>query len=323
MAKSKTVAKTKTRAKTEAAKPSKARTCGFIALLGAPNAGKSTLLNALIGAKIAIVSAKVQTTRTIVRGVVIEGQAQLVFVDTPGIFAPKRRLERAMVARAWQGAGDADALVLLVDVSRATKGRLDADTRRIIDGLRKGDRKAVLALNKIDLVPREELLEIAERLGQEGIFSDIFMISASTGNGVADLRLHLAKSMPEGPWLYPEDQLSDMSERLIAAEMTREQLFRQLHQELPYALTVETEGWEQFGDGSVKITQTIYVQRPSQKAIVLGKGGARVKSVGEKARKTLEESLGHRVHLFLFVKVRERWIDDPERYAPWDLDFNA
>ena len=300
-----------------------AKTCGFVALLGAPNAGKSTLLNTLIGARIAIVSAKVQTTRTIVRGVVAEENAQLIFVDTPGIFPPKRRLERAMVARAWQGAGDADIVVLLIDAGRATKGRLDADTRAIIAGLKKGGRKAVLALNKIDLVPREVLLEIAERLGREGIFSDIFMISASKGDGVADLRKHLANALPEGPWLYPEDQLSDMSERLIAAEMTREQLFRQLHQELPYALTVETDGWEQFRDGSVKISQTIYVQRANQKAIVLGKGGARVKSVGGAARKTLEESLGHRVHLFLFVKVRERWIDDPERYAPWNLDFNA
>ncbi len=300
-----------------------AKTCGFVALLGAPNAGKSTLLNTLIGARIAIVSAKVQTTRTIVRGVVAEGKAQLIFVDTPGIFAPKRRLERAMVARAWQGAGDADIVVLLIDASRATKGRLDADTRAIIDGLKKTRRKAVLVLNKIDLVPREVLLEIAKRLGLEGIFSDIFMISASKGDGVADLRKHLAGALPEGPWLYPEDQLSDMSERLIAAEMTREQLFRQLHQELPYALTVETDGWEPFRNGSVKISQTIYVQRPNQKAIVLGKNGARVKSVGAAARKTLEESLGHRIHLFLFVKVRERWIDDPERYAPWDLDFNA
>jgi len=299
------------------------RRCGFTALVGAPNAGKSTLLNALIGAKIAIVSPRVQTTRTIVRGVITEGEAQLVFIDTPGIFEPKRRLERAMVARAWQGATDADLIVLIVDAARAVRGGIDADTARIIDGLKSGGRRAILAINKIDLVPRSKLLALAQMLNETGLFTDTFMIAASKGDGVADLRDYLAKAAPPGPWHYPEDQLSDMSERLIAAEMTREALFRQLRQELPYAITVETESWDSRDDGSVRIEQTIYVQRDTQKAIVLGKGGARIKAVGAAARKDLETILGHRVHLFLFVKVREGWIDDPERYAPWDLDFNA
>ena len=297
--------------------------CGFVALVGAPNAGKSTLLNALIGARIAAVSSKVQTTRTVVRGVVTLGAAQLVFVDTPGIFAPKRRLERAMVARAWQGAGDADIVVVLVDAGRAAKAGIDRDTQRIIDGLQAAGRVAVLALNKIDLVRRAALLGLAQSLNEAGPFTDTFMIAATKGDGIADLRDHLAAQVPEGPWLYPEDQLSDMSERLIAAEMTREQLFRQLHQELPYALTVETESWDDHDDGSVRIEQTVYVRRDSQKAIVLGKGGARIKQVGAMSREALEAMLDRRVHLFLFVKVREGWIDDPERYAPWDLDFNA
>jgi GTP-binding protein Era len=297
--------------------------CGFIALVGAPNAGKSTLLNAIIGAKIAIVSPRVQTTRTVVRGVVTEGAAQLVFIDTPGIFKPKRRLERAMVARAWRGAADADLIVLLVDAGRAVQGGIDADTERIMEGLEAGGRRAILALNKIDLVPRPALLALAQTLNQRGLFSDTFMIAAAKGDGVSDLRDHLAAAAPQGPWHYPEDQLSDMSERLIAAEMTREALFRQLRQELPYALTVETESWDVKDDGSVRVEQTVYVQRDTQKAIVLGKGGSRIKQVGAAARKELEAILGHRVHLFLFVKVREGWIDDPERYAPWDLDFNA
>jgi GTP-binding protein Era len=299
------------------------RRCGFVALVGAPNAGKSTLLNRLIDAKLAIVSPKVQTTRTVLRGVVTEGASQLVFIDTPGIFAPKRRLERAMVARAWQGAADADLVVVVVDARRTAKSGPDDDTLRIIEGLRDAGKKAILALNKIDLVKREALLALAQRFDAEGVFSDIFMISAATGDGVGDLRAHLAKAVPEGPWHYPEDQLSDMSERLIAAELTREQLFLQLHQELPYALTVETESWEERPDGSVRIEQTIYVEHARHKSIVLGKGGARIKAVGAAARQELEAMLGRRVHLFLFVKVREGWADDPERYAPWDLDFNA
>jgi GTP-binding protein Era len=304
---------------------SEPRSCGFVALVGAPNAGKSTLLNALVGAKLSIVSPKVQTTRTRIRGVATEGRAQIVFVDTPGIFAPKRRLERAMVAAAWAGAADADLVVVVVDAAAMAekKGAPDDDTLRIVEGLRAAGRKAVLALNKVDKVKPPVLLGLAERLNREGIFTDTFMISALDGSGVADLKRHLAQQLPEGDWLYPEDQLSDMPERLLAAEVTREQLFLQLHQELPYALTVETESWEEFADGSAKITQVIYVERENQKAIVLGKGGARIKAVGAAARKELAAMLGRTVHLFLFVKVRERWRDDPERYRLWDLDFNA
>jgi GTPase len=298
--------------------------CGFAALVGAPNAGKSTLLNAMVGAKLSIVTPKVQTTRTRVRGVAMEGNAQIVFVDTPGIFAPKRRLERAMVAAAWAGAADADLVVVVVDAAAiAAAGRPDADTLSIIDGLKTAGRKAILALNKVDMLKPPVLLGIAERLNSEGIFSDIFMISALTGSGVADLKAHLAQQLAEGPWLYPADQLSDMPERLIAAEVTREQLFLQLHQELPYALTVETESWEEFANGSVKITQVVYVERDNQKAIVLGKGGQRIKEVGATARKELTKMLDRQVHLFLFVKVRERWREDPERYRLWDLDFDA
>jgi GTPase len=298
--------------------------CGFVALVGAPNAGKSTLLNALVGAKLSIVTPKVQTTRTRIRGVAIEGKAQLVFVDTPGIFAPKRRLERAMVAAAWAGAADADLVVVVVDAAAAAeKGGPDDDTLSIVEGLRAAGRKAILALNKVDMLKPPVLLGIAERMNREGIFTDIFMISALNGSGVADLKTHLARHLPEGIWLYPEDQLSDMPERLLAAEVTREQLFLQLHQELPYALTVETESWEDFGDGSVKITQIVYVERDNQKAIVLGKGGQRIKAVGAAARQELAAMLDRKVHLFLFVKVRERWREDPERYRLWDLDFNA
>jgi GTP-binding protein Era len=298
--------------------------CGFVALVGAPNAGKSTLLNALVGAKLSIVTPKVQTTRTRIRGVATEGTTQIIFVDTPGIFTPKRRLERAMVAAAWAGAADADLVVVVVDAAAmAATGEPDADTLSIVEGLRKAGRKAVLALNKVDLVKPPVLLGIVERLNREGIFSDVFMISALTGSGVADLRAHLARHLPEGPWLYPADQLTDMPERLLAAEVTREQLFLQLHQELPYALTVETESWEEFADGSVKITQVIYVERDNQKAIVLGKGGQRIKAVGAAARKELAAMLGRPVHLFLYVKVRERWREDRERYRVWDLDFDA
>ena len=293
--------------------------CGFVALLGAPNAGKSTLLNHLVGAKVSIVTPKVQTTRTRVLGLAIRGDAQLVFVDTPGIFQPKRRLDRAMVAAAWAGAADADIVVLLVD---AQKG-VTHDVRRIVEGLEKAGRKAILALNKIDLVKREKLLELAATLNESGIFTDIFMISATTGDGVEDLAETLVGRLPEGPWLYPEDQLSDMAERHLAAEMTREKLFLKLRQELPYALTVETEEWEDKPDGSVRIAQVIYVQRDTQKSIVLGKGGQMIKAVGEASRLDLEEMLGCRVHLFLFVKVREKWGDDPDRYRDWGLDFDV
>lgn len=297
--------------------------CGFVALVGAPNVGKSTLMNNLVGAKVSIVTPKVQTTRTRVLGICIRGASQLVFVDTPGIFMPKRRLERAMVRAAWRGAADADMAVVLVDAAQGREGAVDTDTGRIIEGLKRGERKAILALNKIDLVKRETLLGLAEELGRTGVFTNTFMISALTGDGVADLSDFLAASVPEGPWLFPEDQLSDMPERLLAAEITREKLFLQLHQELPYSLAVETESWEEFDDGSVKINQIIYIQRDSQKAIVLGKGGRQIKAVGRAAREELGALFGRRVHLFLHVKVRPDWIDDPERYRDLGLDYNA
>ncbi|CAO3421377.1 GTPase Era [Azospirillum endophyticum] len=294
--------------------------CGFIALVGAPNAGKSTLLNAMIGSKVSIVSPKVQTTRTRVLGITIQGDAQMIFVDTPGIFKPKRRLDRAMVAAAWQGAEDADVIGVLYDVSRRS---IDEDTRSIVARLKEQGREAILILNKIDLVKRDVLLGIADAFRQEGIFSDIFMVSAFTEDGVADLKQFLADRLPEGPWHFPEDQISDMPMRLLAAEITREKLFLQLHQELPYSATVETEVWEEFEDGSVKISQVIFVQRESQKAIVLGKGGQRIKALGSAARSELQGMLERRVHLILFVKVREGWVDDPERYSAWGLDFGA
>jgi GTP-binding protein Era len=293
------------------------RRCGYVALVGAPNAGKSTLLNQLVRAKVSIVTPKVQTTRSRVLGLAVEGTAQLIFVDTPGIFAPKRRLERSMVAAAWIGAHDADIVVLLVDAARG----IDADTRRIVDGLKTAGRSAVLALNKVDIVKPEKLLGLAETLSKEGIFAPIFMISGLTGSGVDDLRAHLAAALPEGPFLFPEDQLSDLPQRLMAAEATREQVFLQLHDELPYASTVETESWEEFKNGSVKISQTIFVQRDSQKAIVLGHEGAQIKRIGARARRELERLFDRRVHLFLFVKVREGWTDDRERYEAMRLDY--
>lgn len=300
---------------------------GFVALIGAPNSGKSTLLNALVGTKVSIVSRKVQTTRARVLGIALEGKAQIVFVDTPGIFAPRKRLDRAMIAAAWQGADDADLVALLVD-AYANVRTIDRDTEAIIaklkpSGRKAAGRKAVLVLNKVDLVNPPQLLGLADRLNREGVFTDIFMISALTGDGVADLRRHFAKSMPESPWLYPEDQISDMPDRLLAAELVREQLFEQLHQELPYALTVETEAWEERKDGSVKIDATIFVQRDNQRAIVLGKGGERIKAVGAGARKGLEALFERRVHLFLFVKVREKWQDDPERYRAMGLEWEG
>ncbi|HYH20649.1 MAG TPA: GTPase Era [Azospirillum sp.] len=294
--------------------------CGFVALVGAPNAGKSTLLNALIGAKVSIVSPKVQTTRSRVLGITIEDDSQLIFVDTPGIFTPKKRLEKAMVHAAWQGAQDADLIGVLFD---ATRRGVDDDTLGIIARLKEQGRDAILILNKIDLVRhREVLLRLTEDLNREGTFTDTFMVSAGNGDGVADLRTFLARRVPEGPWLYPEDQISDMPMRLLAAEITREKLFHQLHQELPYAATVETEVWEEFDDGSVKISQVIYVQRESQKAIVLGKGGARIKHIGQAARTELQTFLERRVHLMLFVKVRENWTEDPERYEAWGLEYD-
>lgn len=291
--------------------------CGYVALIGAPNAGKSTLLNRLVGHKLAIVTPKAQTTRSRLLGIAIEGAAQIVFVDTPGIFAPRRRLDRAMVAAAWSGAEDADETVLLVDAARG----VDVETRRVIGRLRERGRKSILALNKIDLIPREKLLGLADALARQGRFDPVFMISGLNGDGVEDVKRHLAAVLPEGPWLFPEDQLSDASERLIAAEVTREQVFLQLHDELPYASTVETEQWQDRPDGSVRIEQVIYVQRSGQRAIVLGEGGKRIKAIGARARGELERMLGRRVHLFLFVKVRENWLDDRERYAALGLDY--
>jgi GTP-binding protein Era len=298
--------------------PQPGRRCGFVALLGAPNVGKSTLLNRVVGSKVSIVTPKVQTTRTRILGIAIRGETQVVFMDTPGIFAPRRRLDRAMVAAAWGGAREADIVLVLVD---AAKGFCD-DTRRIVEGLRASDRKAVLVLNKIDLVRRESLLALAADLNAEGVFTDTFMISAVTGDGVDDLVGYLCARLPEGPWLYPEDQLSDIPKFLLAAEITREQLYLQLRQELPYAATVETETWTPFEDGSARIDQIIYVARESQKPIVLGKGGQRIKAIGAAARAEMERIFGHRVHLFLRVKV-EAWEERRERYKALGLEFEV
>jgi GTP-binding protein Era len=294
--------------------------CGFIALLGAPNAGKSTLVNRLVGAKVTIVSPKVQTTRSRVLGIAIRGQAQLILIDTPGIFTPRRRLERAMVRAAWRGAEDADVIVMLFDAQR--RG-IDEDSERIIAGLRKGGRKAILALNKIDLVKPDRLLALAHKLHDEGVFSDVFMISAETGDGVEDLAKTLAARVPAGPWHFPADQLSDLPERLLATEITREHLFRQLHQEIPYQIAVESEAWQDFKNGGVRIGQVIYVQRDNQRAIVLGKAGQRIKAVREAAQAELEAMLGRKVHLFLHVKLREGWPDDPGHYREIGLEYDV
>ena len=293
--------------------------CGFVALIGAPNVGKSTLLNRLIGAKISIVSPKVQTTRRRVLGILVEGPAQIVFVDTPGIFAPRRRLDRAMVRVAWRSAEDADLIVLLVD---ATRKRLDDESRTIVESLKREGRRAILAINKVDAVKRLKLLGLAQELFDTGVFDEVFMISAETGDGVDDLMKALARRLPEGPWHYPADQIADMPLREIAAEITREQLFRQLHAELPYALTVEQESWEDFADGSLRVGQQIIVAREGQRAIVLGEGGQRIKAVREAAQAEIGVLTGRKVHLFLHVKFRENWQDDPERYRAMGLDFD-
>ncbi len=293
--------------------------CGFMAILGAPNVGKSTLVNRLVGAKVSIVSPKVQTTRTRVLGICLEQATQLIFIDTPGVFAPKRRLDRAMVASAWGGAADADSVLLMIDAKRG----IDADSRIILEKLRDQEKKALLVINKIDLIDKQKLLALAESLNESGSFTDIFMISAETGDGVDDLLARLVEMAPPGPWMFPEDQISDMPSRLLAAEITREKVFLQLHQELPYAITVETEGWEERTDGSVTISQVIYVEKPGQKGIVLGKGGSKIKSIGESSRHELEDLFERRVHVKLFVKVRASWGDDPERFRDWGLDFNA
>ena len=309
--------------------------CGVVAVLGAPNAGKSTLVNRLVGAKVSIVTQKVQTTRARIRGIAMEegtdgAPVQVVYLDTPGIFAPRRTLDRAMVQAAWEGLEGADATLLMIDApayiaaseegAKAASRRSAEDADRIIAGLKEQGAGAVLVLNKIDLIPAPPLLALTERLAQHGVFTDTFLISAEKGRGTDDLKRHLVSMMPEGPFLYPEDQLSDISDRLMAAEVTREKLFLRLHQELPYSLTVETEGWTRTKKGELRIEQVVYVERDSQKALVLGRKGHTISAVGKAAREELTELLGETVHLFLFVKVRERWAEDAERLRGMGLE---
>ena len=291
--------------------------CGFAALIGAPNAGKSTLLNKPVGTKVSNVSRKVQTTRALVRGIAIEGATQIIYVDTPGLFSPKRRLDRAMVTQAWSGAGDADAVCLLIDARKGVDEENDAILQRLPD-LRQ---PRILVLNKIDLIERSTLLELAAGLNARLPFAHTFMVSALTGDGLDDLKGQRAALMPPGPWLYPEDQISDAPLRMLAAEITREKIYERLHEELPYRSTVETNQWQQRPDGSVRIEQTILVERESQRKIVLGKGGQTIKAIGQLARKDIAEIAEAPVHLFLFVKVRENWADDPERYREMGLAF--
>jgi GTPase len=291
--------------------------CGFVALIGAPNVGKSTLVNALVGSKVTIVSRKVQTTRALIRGIVIENNAQIILVDTPGIFRPKRRLDRAMVSTAWSGAHDADLVCVLLDA----KAGIDEQADAILTKVASVDHEKILVLNKIDLVPREKLLALTKAANDRLAFASTFMVSALSGDGVDDLRRTLAEALTPGPFLYPEDQMSDAPMRHLAAEITREKIFRQLHQELPYQSTVETDSWTERDDKSVRIEQTIFVERESQRKIVLGKGGATIKAIGAEARKEIAEILGVPVHLFLFVKVRENWGDDPDRYREMGLEF--
>jgi GTP-binding protein Era len=298
-----------------AAKP--ATRCGFVALIGAPNVGKSTLVNALVGSKVTIVSRKVQTTRALIRGIVIENNAQIILVDTPGIFLPKRRLDRAMVSTAWSGAHDADLVCVLLD---AREG-IDEEAEAILTKVATVHHEKILVLNKIDLVPREKLLALTKAANDRLSFAKTFMVSALSGDGVDDLRRTLAEMVPPGPFHYPEDQMSDAPMRHLAAEITREKIFRQLHQELPYQSTVETDSWTERKDKSIRIEQTIFVERESQRKIVLGKGGATIKSIGADSRKELAEIAGVPVHLFLFVKVRENWGDDPNRYREMGLEF--
>ena len=297
--------------------PAAATRCGFVALIGAPNVGKSTLVNALVGSKVTIVSRKVQTTRALIRGIVIEDNAQIILVDTPGIFAPKRRLDRAMVSTAWSGAHDADLVCVLLDA----KAGIDDEADAILSRLATVAHPKILVLNKIDLIAREKLLALAKAANERIKFENTFMISALSGDGVDDLRSTLATMVPAGPFHYPEDQMSDAPMRHLAAEITREKIYRQLHQELPYQSTVETDSWTERKDKSIRIEQTIFVERESQRKIVLGKGGATIKSIGADSRKEIAEIMGVPVHLFLFVKVRENWGDDPERYREMGLEF--
>ena len=291
--------------------------CGFVVLIGAPNAGKSTLLNRVVGGKVSIVSHKVQTTRALVRGIMAEDQTQIIFVDTPGLFEPKRRLDRAMVAKAWDGAGDADIVALLIDANKGIR----EDEERILDAMASRKQKCILLLNKIDMVKREHLLALTEMISKRVSFDETFMISAEKGHGCKDVVAYLAERLPQGPWLYPEDQMSDLPMRQLAAEITREKLFERLHQELPYSSTVETEVWKELRGGDVRIEQTVYIQREGHKKILIGKDGQTIKAISSAARKELQEILERKVHLFLFVKVREKWLDDPERYREMGLDF--
>jgi GTPase len=299
--------------------------CGFVALIGPPNAGKSTLINALVGAKVSVVSRKAQTTRAPVRGILTEGGAQIIFVDTPGLFAPKRRLDRAMTSAAWAAAADADCLALLIDaraqIGAAHEATVDVKTADILARLSEIPKPKVLVLNKIDLVERQALLGLAARLNEQLAFDETFMISALTGDGLQGFRERLEKMMEPGPWLYPEDQISDAPLRKLAAEITREKLFERLHDELPYQATVETDQWKEMPDGSARVEQTIFVARESHRKIVLGEGGRTIKAIGMAARKDIAEANEAPVHLFLFVKVRENWIDDPERYRAMGLEF--
>lgn len=292
--------------------------CGFVAVLGAPNAGKSTLVNALVGQKVAIVSPKAQTTRARLMGIALEGDSQILLVDTPGIFAPSRRLDRAMVKAAWEGAEDADRVLLVIDAA----AKIGAKVEQVLDGVEKRPEKRILVLNKVDLANKAELLKLATDLTARLEPEAVFFISASTGDGVAEVKAHLAGAMPEGPWHYPEDQLTDATDRMVAAELTREQLYLQLHKELPYASAVETEKWEDRADGSAAIHQQILVERDSQKAIVVGKGGSRLKAIGTAARAAIGEHLGRKVHLYLHVKVNPRWGEDKGLYEDIGLDWS-
>lgn len=292
---------------------------GFVSLIGAPNAGKSTITNNFVGSKVSIVSPKAQTTRTIVKGIGIYDNTQIVFLDTPGVFKPKRRFDRAMVASAWSGVNDADIVVLVVDAKRG----FDDETKAIVNKLNKNKIEAVLVLNKVDLIQKEKLLGLSAEINQAGKFVETFMVSALTGQNIEDFYQYLGDNLPQSPWYYPEDQISDMPLKLLTAEVVREKLFLYLRQELPYSITVEPELWERREDNSVRAEMTIYVERDSQKIIVLGKGGSMIKKIGQSARRELEEMLEDRIHLFLFVKVRENWSEDPARYADWGLNFNS
>ncbi len=292
--------------------------CGLVAVIGAPNAGKSTLVNALVGQKVAIVSPKAQTTRARLMGIAIEGQSQILLVDTPGIFSPKRRLDRAMVKAAWEGAESADRLVLVVDAAASIGQRVET----VLEGIEGRPEAKILILNKVDIAKKGDLLKLATELSARLQPEEVFMVSATSGDGVADVKKHLAQAMPEGPWHYPEDQLSDATDRMVAAELTREQLYLQLHAELPYASAVETEKWEERKDGSAVIHQQILIERDSQKAIVLGKGGSKLKAIGAAAREAIGEHLGRKVHLFLHVKVNPRWSEDKGLYEDIGLDWS-